>query len=114
MLYAVDGFFTKNGLFDFGFRWIHIVFGIMWIGLLYYFNFVQVPAFAAYGDNAAARNVALDLVARRALWWFRWAALFTFLTGILIVAKPDYFEAGMKLAGNAGILTACCSARSCS
>jgi uncharacterized membrane protein len=105
VLYAVDGFFSKNGLFDFGFRWIHIVFGIVWIGLLYYFNFVQVPAFAAYGDNAAARNVALDKVARRALWWFRWAALFTFLTGILIVAKPDYFEPSMKLAGNSGILT---------
>jgi uncharacterized membrane protein len=105
VLYAVEGFFTKNGLFDWGFRFIHIVAGIAWIGLLYYFNFVQVPAFAEYGDNAAARNVALDKIARRALWWFRWAALLTFLTGIIIVAKPDYWQPSMKLAGNTGILT---------
>jgi len=105
VLYAVEGFFTKQGLFGWGFRWIHIVAGIAWIGLLYYFNFVQVPALAALGDNAGARNEALDKIARRALWWFRWAALLTFLTGILITAEPDYWSAGMSVAGNTGILT---------
>src|SRR5471032_906570 len=64
---AVDGFFSRAALGSFGFRWLHILAGITWIGLLYYFNFVQVPAFAAFGDEGRARNIAIDKVARRAL-----------------------------------------------
>jgi hypothetical protein len=64
-------------------RWLHVIVGITWIGLLYYFNFVQVPAFAEM--EAAARNNALDKLAWRALWWFRWAAAATVLTGLLIL-----------------------------
>ena len=64
-------------------RWLHVVVGITWIGLLYYFNFVQVPAFAEM--EAAARNNAVDKLASRALWWFRWAAVLTLVTGILIL-----------------------------
>ncbi len=56
-------------------RWLHVIVGITWIGLLYYFNFVQVPAFAEM--EAAARNNAVDKLASRALWWFRWAAAAT-------------------------------------
>ncbi len=107
MLADYNGFFSQQGLGDFGFRWLHILSGITWIGLLYYFNFVQVPAFAAFGDEGRARNIAIDKVARKALWWFRWAALSTFLTGILItVVSKDYFsnEFG-KRAGGIGIST---------
>jgi uncharacterized membrane protein len=64
-------------------RWAHVVVGITWIGLLYYFNFVQVPAFAEM--DPAARNNAVDKLASRALWWFRWAAVATVATGILIL-----------------------------
>ncbi len=64
-------------------RWLHVVVGITWIGLLYYFNFVQVPAFAEM--EAAARNNAVDKLASRALWWFRWAAAATVLTGFLLL-----------------------------
>ena len=64
-------------------RWAHVVVGITWIGLLYYFNFVQVPSFAEM--EAAARNNAIDKLASRALWWFRWAAVATVVTGILIL-----------------------------
>lgn len=102
-----ESFFSQAGLGGFGFRWLHILAGIMWIGLLYYFNFVQVPAFAAFGDEARARNIAIDKVARKALWWFRWAAVSTFVTGILItVVTKDYFanEFG-KRAGGIGIST---------
>jgi uncharacterized membrane protein len=67
-------------------RWAHVLVGITWIGLLYYFNFVQVPAFAAL--DAGARNQAVDKLASRALWWFRWAALATFLFGLLIGLIP--------------------------
>ncbi|MCB0999234.1 MAG: urate hydroxylase PuuD [Acidimicrobiales bacterium] len=105
MLAEYLGFFSRNGLGTFGFRWLHILVGIMWIGLLYYFNFVQVPAFAAFGDEAKARNIAIDKVARKALWWFRWAAFSTFVTGILItVVTENYFYDGFgKSAGGIGI-----------
>ena len=68
-------------------RWLHVVVGITWIGLLYYFNFVQVPAFAEM--EAAARNNAIDKLASRALWWFRWAAVATLVTGLMILAVPE-------------------------
>jgi uncharacterized membrane protein len=101
------GFFSRASLGQFGFRWLHILAGIMWIGLLYYFNFVQVPAFAAFGDEGKARNIAIDKVARRALWWFRWAALSTFVTGIFItIVTENYFSEGFgKSAGGIAIST---------
>ena len=68
-------------------RWTHVVVGITWIGLLYYFNFVQVPAFAEM--EPGARNNAMDKIAWRALWWFRWSAVLTVLTGISILIFQD-------------------------
>jgi len=63
--------------------WLHVFFGIIWIGLLYYFNFVQVPAVGeALADNDGPGPAAINkYVAPRALWWFRWSALLTWLTG---------------------------------
>ncbi len=78
----------------FGFRWLHVLFGVTWVGLLYYFNLVQVPAFAAFGDEGKARNIALDKLARRALWWFRWAAVFTLGTGLLILGVTKNYMKG--------------------
>src|SRR5438034_2998096 len=63
-------------------RWIHFLAGITWIGLLYYFNFVQTPFFAE--TEAPVRSGAIQKLVPRALWWFRWGAMFTFLAGILI------------------------------
>lgn len=60
-------------------RWIHIMAGITWIGLLYYFNFVQTPSFAEF--EADARSVAIRKLVPRALAWFRYSALVTFLAG---------------------------------
>jgi len=64
-------------------RWIHFLAGITWIGLLYYFNFVQVPFFAE--TEAPVRTGAIQKLVPRALWWFRWGAMFTFLSGGLII-----------------------------
>ncbi len=63
--------------------WLHVLAGITWIGLLYYFNFVQVPAVAdATADSDGPGPAAISkYVAPRALWWFRWGALATWLTG---------------------------------
>jgi uncharacterized membrane protein len=65
-------------------RWFHFLAGVAWIGMLYYFNFVQTPFFA--GAEPAVRSGMLSggLVAR-ALWWFRWGAMITFITGWLII-----------------------------
>ncbi len=63
--------------------WLHVFFGIIWIGLLYYFNFVQVPAVgAALADEGGPGPAAINkYIAPRALWWFRWGALLTWLSG---------------------------------
>jgi uncharacterized membrane protein len=97
-------------------RWLHVVVGITWIGLLYYFNFVQVPAFAEM--EAAARNNAVDKLASRALWWFRWAAVATVVTGLMILLfqtsgadksqlfDMDYMKSSSGMAIATGILLA--------
>ena len=63
--------------------WIHVLAGITWIGLLYYFNFVQVPALAeAASDEGGPGGAGITkYVAPRALWWFRWGAVVTWLSG---------------------------------
>jgi len=63
-------------------RWIHFLAGIAWIGILYYFNFVQTPFFAE--TEAPVRTGAIIKLVPRALWWFRWGAMFTFLAGALL------------------------------
>jgi uncharacterized membrane protein len=65
-------------------RWFHFLAGITWIGLLYYFNFVQTPFFASAEAPVRSGMVAGGLV-DRALWWFRWGAMVTFITGWLII-----------------------------
>ncbi len=66
-------------------RWIHYMSGIVWIGLLYYFNFVQ-GSFMAETDAPTKSQVTMKLLPR-ALWWFRWGAMFTWVSGILILAS---------------------------
>jgi len=74
------------------FRWMHVVFGILWIGLLYYFNFVQIrkmPDIPAELKPAVSKYIAPE-----ALFWFRWAALFTVLAGlgVAILRGREYAE----------------------
>ena len=70
-------------LLPFLFRWGHIVFGVAWIGLLYYFNFVQGGYMAAASNDAKVD--AFTKLVPSALWWFRWAAMLTFLTGVVLL-----------------------------
>jgi uncharacterized membrane protein len=64
-------------------RWVHLLAGVAWIGLLYYFNFIQGEYFKE-ADGGAKSDVIQKLVPN-ALWWFRWAAMLTFLSGLIIV-----------------------------
>lgn len=81
--------------------WLHVLSGITWIGLLYYFNFVQVPALgeAASDDGGPGGAGIAKYVAPRALWWFRWGAVFTWLTGAAYLGHigqlDDAFALGM-------------------
>jgi uncharacterized membrane protein len=75
----------SNAGVEFLLRWLHFLAGITWIGLLYYFNFVQGPFFAE--ADAATKSAATQKLVPRALWWFRWSALVTFLSGALIIGK---------------------------
>lgn len=73
-----------------GSRWVHLLAGITWIGLLYYFNFVQTPAFAAF--EPSSRTDAQRKLLPRALLWFRMAAALTFVTGVLILGFQGQFN----------------------
>jgi len=66
-------------------RYMHFLAGITWIGILYYFNFIQTPFFGSELGGGAKGAMTRGLVPN-ALWWFRWGAMFTFITGILILA----------------------------
>lgn len=89
-------------------RWGHFLAGITWIGLLYYFNFVQTPSFVSF--EAGARTEAFQKLVPRALWWFRWGAMFTVLTGIAILGfqenltRMDYYKEPGGIAISTGIL----------
>ena len=89
------GLFSKEGI-HWILRWWHVVFGVTWIGLLYYFNFVQVPSFPTM--EPPHRNGAIDKLVPRALWYFRFSALATAGTGIIMIGlfASDYYK------GNAG------------
>lgn len=89
---------TQEGVL-FLLRWMHFLAGITWIGLLYYFNFVQVPYFAET-KTAVGTGEFRKLVAR-ALWWFRWGAMLTFLSGLGIYLVN--LGAGIPAMGSWGV-----------
>jgi uncharacterized membrane protein len=74
---------TSFGL-EFLLRWLHFLAGITWIGMLYYFNFVQTPFFGTELGGQVRSSMVRGLVPS-ALWWFRWGAMFTFLSGVAIL-----------------------------
>lgn len=89
-----------TGLLDYLFRWGHFLFGITWIGMLYYFNFVQGEYFKEAEPDA--KGDAVKKLAPRALWWFRWGAMGTFLTGVALLGSMHdranlYIYAGMLM-----------------
>lgn len=69
-------------------RWLHVLVGVMWIGLLWYFNFVQIPSMPKIPDEQ--KPAISKVIAPTALFWFRYAALFTVVTGLLLAAANGY------------------------
>ncbi|HVL88007.1 MAG TPA: urate hydroxylase PuuD [Candidatus Thermoplasmatota archaeon] len=86
--------------FSIGYRWVHIVAGILWIGLLYFFNFVNVP-YTKEEAFAQVKSVHLTKLIKRALFWFRWSAMLTLLAGLgLLFADAKFYP----ITQNAGVL----------
>ena len=91
---------SMQGL-SFLFRWLHVFFGIIWIGHLYYFNFVQGAFFNE--TDATTKSNAIQKLVPRALWWFRYGALLTFITGVLLLVGI-YHENPAFLVTTRGVL----------
>lgn len=79
---------TTYAGFEMLLRWGHLLAGVTWIGLLYYFNFVQTEYFKE--AEADAKSNAIRKLAPRALWWFRWGAAVTLITGLLIILMRSF------------------------
>jgi uncharacterized membrane protein len=78
------GFPLDYGWFAFFMRWLHVLSGVMWIGLLWYFNFVQIPSMPKIPDDQ--KPAIGKVIAPAALFWFRWAALSTVITGLIVAS----------------------------
>ena len=77
-MYYGHGDYDGEAFGKFLFRWLHVVSGVMWIGLLYYFNFVQIPNMPNIPDEQ--KPAIGKVIAPAALWWFRWGAMATIIT----------------------------------
>jgi uncharacterized membrane protein len=76
-------------------RWLHVLSGVMWIGLLWYFNFVQIPSMPKIPDEQ--KPAIGKVIAPTALFWFRWSALATVITGLLLAWMNGYIVAALML-----------------
>ncbi len=83
------------------FRWLHIFFGIVWIGLLYYLNFVQVPTMPAI--PADLKKGVTGYIAPKVFFFFRWGAALTVLTGLIIAAHNGYIVEALTFSGTGGV-----------
>ena len=106
-LFFTNGGFALDEVFwSWLFRYIHVVSGIMWIGLLYYFNFVQVPNMSKITEEQ--KPAITKVIAPAALFWFRWAALVTVVSGLIVLYFNGYAHEAMTLGirSGGGIYTA--------
>ncbi len=87
--------FKYNPFWMFVFRWLHVLSGVMWIGLLWYFNFVQIPNMGNIPDDQ--KPAISKVIAPAALWWFRWGAMATIITGLILGYINGYLHTAMTL-----------------
>lgn len=94
VMFGFHGGFMDSGYPNTVFRFLHVLLGIMWIGLLYYFNFVQIPTMPKV--PAELKPAVSKYIAPEALFWFRWAAAFTVLTGLIIAMINGYLREALS------------------
>ena len=87
---------------QFLFRWLHVLSGVMWIGLLWYFNFVQIPNMPNIPDEQ--KPAIGKVIAPAALFWFRWGAMATIITGLILAMISGYLIEAITLSGNGTII----------
>ena len=94
----ITEFYFDYGFVTFLFRWLHVLAGIMWIGLLWYFNFVQIPSMPSIPDEQ--KPAVSKFIAPKALFWFRWGAVATLATGLILAHLNGYLYDAMTLNTN--------------
>jgi uncharacterized membrane protein len=87
--------FGAHAYWAFLFRWLHILSGVMWIGILWYFNFVQIPSMPKIPDEQ--KPAIGKVIAPAALFWFRWAAMATIITGLILAWMTGYLIPALTL-----------------
>ena len=95
LYFGGDGFSFDRYFLSWLFRYLHVLSGIMWIGLLWYFNFVQIPSMPNIPDEQ--KPAIGKVIAPKALFWFRWAALVTIVTGLIVAYLNGYLHEAMVL-----------------
>ena len=88
LLYLALQGYSGYAFWAFVFRWLHVISGVMWIGLLWYFNFVQIPNMPKIPDEQ--KPAIGKVIAPAALWWFRWGAMATIATGLILAGLNGY------------------------
>jgi len=90
-----DGFAFDRIFWSWLFRYLHVIAGIMWVGLLWYLNFVQIPSMPKIPDDQ--KPAISKVIAPAVLFWFRWAALATIITGLIVATLNGYVHQAMTL-----------------
>jgi uncharacterized membrane protein len=93
---------ADHGWWSFLFRWLHVMAGILWIGLLYYFNFVQTPSMPKIPD--AEKPAVTKVIAPAALFWFRHAALWTVIFGLILAWMRGYLVQALSFQEGVGTI----------
>ena len=101
LFYQNDGFSFDRTFWSWVARYTHVIVGIMWIGLLWYFNFVQIPNMAKIPDEQ--KPAIGKVIAPAALFYFRWAAAFTILSGFILAGLNGYLHDAMTLSISSGV-----------
>ena len=100
-LFYAEGIWAFDQLFwSWLFRYLHVLSGVMWIGLLWYFNFVQVPSMPKIPDEQ--KPAITKVIAPAVLFWFRWAALSTIITGLIVAYLNGYIHEALALGIGSG------------
>ncbi len=102
ILYAAQAY-DNYAFWRFLFRWLHVLSGVMWIGMLWYFNFVQTPSMPKIPNEQ--KPAITKFIAPEALFWFRWGAMSTIVTGLILAALNGYLHEALMLGITSGSLT---------
>jgi uncharacterized membrane protein len=103
LFYINDGWANDRYFWSAIFRYLHVLSGIMWIGLLWYFNFVQIPSMPKIPDEQ--KPAIGKVIAPAALFWFRWAALSTIVTGLITAYLNGYVHEALAFKGSPKSIT---------